>query len=317
MRWAAYGAKIYSMIDWSISHDSLNRDRLKKFERYSTLLKEHEDPVNLLAISKTFGIIKAMDLIPSHLRDQMGSWKVPLSYIIRESVQPPVLQPLQVGSCVGVGYESLADELIVRAPHVGNEYVEDNAKVFQILQDMVQGTSFESSIKTFQKAHDGRRAYLTLCQHNLGSSKWDKIIDEAETYVIRRGWNRKNLRITLRSHVSKHREVHNEMMRTSQFVDYKLPNDHTRVGCLKKSITNRDSSIVSAIIHIQGNQHQRNDFEAATDFLLLTAPKPKDQVPGHRISALNTNKPKRKGLGESGVELRYHSKYEYKKLSKV
>ena len=111
--------------------------------------------------------------------------------------------------------------------------------------------------------------------------------------------------------------MHNEMMRTSQFVDYKLPNGHTRVGCLKKSITNRDSSIVSAIIHIQGNQHQRNDFEAATDFLLLTAPKPKDQVPGHRISALNTNKPKRKGLGESGVELRYHSKYEYKKLSKV
>ena len=107
------------------------------------------------------------------------------------------------------------------------------------------------------------------------------------------------------------------MVRASQFVDYELPNDHTRVGRLIKSITNRDPSIVSAITHIQGNQHQHNDFEAAADFLLLTAPKPKDQVPGHRISALNTNKPKRRGFGESGVELRYHSKHEYKKLTKA
>ena len=69
MRWAAYGAKIYSMIDRSISHDVLNRDRLKEFERYHTLLEEHEDPVKLPVVSKTFGIIKAMYLIPSNLRD--------------------------------------------------------------------------------------------------------------------------------------------------------------------------------------------------------------------------------------------------------
>ena len=161
---------------------------------------------------------------------------------------------------------------------------------------MVQGTSFESSIKTFQKARDWRGAYLALCQHNLGFSKWDKIINEAETYVMRREWNGKNLRFTLRSRISKHREAHNEMMRASQFVEYELPNDHTRVWCLIKNITNRDPSILSAITHIQGNQHQRNNFEAAADFLLLTAPKPKDQAPGHRISALNTIRQREKVL---------------------
>ena len=144
---------------------------LKEFERYHTLLEEHEEPVKLPVVSKNFGIIKAMDLIPSHLRDRMGNCKVPLSYIIRENEEPPLLQQLQIGSCVGIGYESLADKLIDRVPHVGNEYVEDNAKVFQILQDIIKGTSFESSIKTFQKARDGRGAYLALWQHNLGSSK--------------------------------------------------------------------------------------------------------------------------------------------------
>ena len=68
------------------------------------------------------------------------------------------------------------------------------------------------------------------------------------------------------------------MMRASQFVEYELPNDHTRVGRLIKSITNRDPSIMSAITHIQDNQHQRNNFEAAADFLLLTAPKLKNKL---------------------------------------
>ena len=107
------------------------------------------------------------------------------------------------------------------------------------------------------------------------------------------------------------------MMRASQFVEYELPNDHTRVGSLMKSIIIREPGIVSAITHIQGSQLQRNDFEAAADFLLLIAPKPKEHAPGHRISAINTNKPKRKDFGDTGVELRYHSKYEYNKLSKA
>ena len=84
-----------------------------------------------------------------------------------------------------------------------------------------------------------------------------------------------------------------------------------------KSITSRDPVIVSAITHIEGSQLQSNDFEAAADFLLLTAPKPKEHAPGHRISDINTNKSKRKGFGDTGVELSYHSKYEYNQLSKA
>ena len=60
--------------------------------------------------------------------------------MIRDDVVPPVLQPLQNDSCIGDGYDSLTDELIERTPHNGSEYAEDNAKVFQIIQDMVQGT---------------------------------------------------------------------------------------------------------------------------------------------------------------------------------
>jgi hypothetical protein len=109
---------------------------------------------------------------------------------------------------------------------------------------MVSGTSFESSIKTFQKSRNGRGAYLALCQHNLGSSKWDKIIEDAENYTMKREWNGKNPRFNLRSHINKTREAHNEMTRASQFIDYQVPNEHTSVGRLIKSITSRDPAIV-------------------------------------------------------------------------
>ena len=188
LKWAVYGAKMYPLISRPIEQDSLNSLRLKAFERHSILMTDHEDPEKLPVVSKTFGIVKAMDLVPGHLRDRLGSRKVPRAYVIRDEVQPPPLENLKQDDCVGIGFNTLAEELIIHTPHTGSEFAEDNAKVFQILQDMVQGTSFESSIKLYQRSRNGRGAYRALCQHNLGSSKWDKIIEEAETCVMKREW---------------------------------------------------------------------------------------------------------------------------------
>ena len=161
------------------------------------------------------------------------------------------------------------DELIDYAPHTGAAYAEDNATVYHILQDMVAGTSFESSLKGFQWARDGRAAYQALLLHNLGSSKWDKIIKDAETYCLRHEWNRRNQRFTLKNHMNKHHEAYNKMVWANQHVQYELPNEHTQVGRLLKSITSKDPAIVSAIIHIEGNPSRRDNFEQAADFLLL------------------------------------------------
>ena len=115
---------------------------------------------------------------------------------------------------------------------------------------MVSGTSFESSIKTYQRSRDGCGAYLALCQHNLGSSKWDEIVEDAESYVMKREWNGKNPRFNLRAHINKTRVAYNDMIRASQFISFQVPNEHTRVGRLIKSLTSRDPAIVSAITHI-------------------------------------------------------------------
>ena len=320
---AAYTARVYAMIGREINSENMNRARLKKYDAHKKLIDEHEDPERLPQVSKTFGIIKAMDLVPGHLRERLGLEKVALSYVIRNEENPPPIEdlvntPENPNSATGPSYDSIMDELIAHAPHTGTAFREDNAKVFQILQDMIAGTSFESSIKSFQRTRDGRAAYKALLQHNMGSSKWDKILEDAEAYVMKREWNGRNMRFSLRAHVAKHREAHNEMMRASQHVEYELPNEHTRVGRLIKSITSKEPAIVSAITHIQGSQTQRNDFETAAEFLLLTAPSAGNVTSTHRVSAINNhkgnNKNGKKG-SETGIELRYYTKSEYNKLS--
>ena len=63
---------------------------------------------------------------------------------------------------------------------------------------------------------------------------------------------------------------------------------------------------------------QINDFEAAADFLLLTAPTSNIQTSAHRVSAVRRGgKFKSKGTGETGVEFRYYTGEEYKSLSKA
>ena len=315
LKWAAYAARCYQMVGRTLTQDGLSRNRIKLFEKHAELVKDHVDPEKLPVVTKTYGIMKAMDVLPNHLRERLGSRKIPLSYVIRENENPPALENLAANKATGASYDSIMDELITYVPLTGDQYIEDNAKVFQIIQDMVAGTTFESSIKSHQRNRDGRSSYFALCQHNLGSSKWEKIIEDAETYVMKREWNGKNYMFSLKSHISKHREAHNEMVRASQFIAFEVPNEHTRVGRLIKSITSKEPAIISAITHIQGNHMQRNDFEEASDFLLLTAPKVKTNSSSgsQRISNV---KSKNKKKGQTGVELRYYTKNEYRSLSK-
>ena len=200
---AAYTAELYDMVGRDITADSMFRSRLKAFDKHRALIKEHEDQEKMPAVSKTFSIVKAMDLVPSYLRDRLGVRMVPLTYAIRDTINPGNAPLPVAASNTSEGYDTITDELIDFTPHSGEGYAEDNAKVFQIQQDMVSGTSFESSIKTHQRKRDGRAVYRALCQHNLGSSKWDKILEDAETDVLRREWNGRKHRFTLRSHINK------------------------------------------------------------------------------------------------------------------
>lgn len=319
LKLACYTAKCYNLIGRVIDQISMNRMRLRLYDDHKKIVDASEAPEKLQPVSKSFGIIRAMDIVPSHLRERLGVRDVALSYVIRDLENPGAVPALDPNKATGTDYNSIMDELIAYAPLQGEGYVSDNATVFQILQDMVSGRSFESSIKQFQRTQNGRSAYLALCQHNMGSAKWDKIVQEAETYVMKREWDGKNARFTLKSHINKHREANNDMVRAADHIAYEVPNEHTRV----KSITSTNGTVLAAVTNIHADPNRRGNFEAAADFLLLTTEMQKGSTNAsggggrQRISAIKQGGGSKANAckGETGVELRYHKRHEYRKLN--
>ena len=151
---------------------------------------------------------------------------------------------------------------------------------------------------------------------------------EEESKVLTLKWNGKNNRYTLDRHISSHISAHNDMVRPEDHIGYQPPNKYTRVQRLLKSIESTDIRIVSAITTILGDTIKRGKFGQAADFLLLAAPVcKKDRSDNkHHISAVNDegsdNSKQDSGYegfrkvdkGLSGLELKYYSFKEYKKL---
>jgi superfamily II DNA helicase RecQ len=182
--------------------------------------------------------------------------------------------------------------------------------VYVLLQEIVGDTSHVSSIKQYQRQRNGRAAFKALALHNMGNSKWDKVVEDAEAMVNTRRWDGRNSRYPLKAHVNKHCEANNDFERASQSITYMPPDQTTRVRRLLNSIQCKDASAVSAKATIQADSVKKNDFELATDFLLLMTPKPTANVREQRVSAYSTST----STSESNSN-RYYSRQEWNSMS--
>ena len=102
-------------------------------------------------------------------------------------------------------------------------------------------------------------------------------------------------------------------MRAAQFTQFAPPREHTRVRRLLASIQSNEATIVSAKTTILADMNKRDDFELASDFLLLAAPsEPINNGRQHRISSVKWGRGgggKYSGSGDkgkSGVEDQYY-----------
>ena len=135
---------------------------------------------------------------------------------------------------------------------------------------------------------------MALKLHNIGTSKWDKIVESAEDCILRRKWDGRNSRYPLKNQIICHREAHNHFERASQAIPYTIPDEHSRVQQLLHSITSNNAAILAAKTTILADDTRINNFELAADFLILTAPEP--QAGGsrdHRVSAFQHGKRKK------------------------
>lgn len=319
MKLACYGARTYAMISRPVDSDSLSSSRLRELEIHKKVVKDHKDPVSdITKVSKSYSIDKALDTLPNFLRSKFGVRGVALSYVIREVETPPALNALSPDKPYSRESGSLMEELIIHTPHEGAAWDEDNATVFAILQEMVRDVPMASSLKRHQRTRNGRAAYLSLVQHNLGSAQWDKIILKAEEVQNVRVWNGRNGRYSIRRHVDMHRDAFNDMVRASDSVAYEVPNERTRVSRLLRSVqASHMASIAAAKTTIEATPAMRDDFELAADFLILNAPASQASGRSQRISQVTFEDDDEDlhDLKAVKVDDRFYTPQEYRELS--
>ena len=151
------------------------------------MVKNHKEPDDLAPISKSFTVVKFLDQLPTYIRALHGVSKVSLAYLIRDISVPPVSLPaLDTNVPWSTDHNSVMEELIAFTPHEGPNYDEDNARLYNLLAKALAGTASMASITRYQSKRNECGAYLALVTHNLGTEKWEKMVELAEAVLNQR-----------------------------------------------------------------------------------------------------------------------------------
>ena len=319
---AMHAVKYYDAIGRVPTSVSMHyRDVLTGFkvdhEAY-TLLKKQDEPDAPVVNDKDKEkkIIKWMPLFEDALSRTFGP-RGPLIYVLRENPAVPaeIDDPLDANAHYGQS-GSMLEELITRLPHSGPIFKDDNKTVFMLISKAVAGTSVESTIKSFSRQKDGRAAYLALVANHAGDGKYRAIVKARMNLLQNIKWNGRSF--PLEQHVSNHRTAVDDLNDCAQHIQNAVPNMSQRVEYLLESISSQDSSLQAAMGNIRADtNNMRSNFETAASHIIEVDPyRRASRQPPNKGKQANVSAVSFAGRGESGVDLRWHTKKEFYKLTK-
>jgi hypothetical protein len=91
-----------------------------------------------------------------------------LAYVTRKATEIPEDAP-------DYGEPTFDDEMILRAPHTGNTYQQDNRLVWTMLQSVFHGGPGWNWVSSFARSANGHAAYVAVNQHYLGEAFQSRI----------------------------------------------------------------------------------------------------------------------------------------------
>ena len=321
---AIHCAQYYKSIGRSLSSESLHYDNVLmafKTERkaYEAMKDDQTEP-KVPMLSDKDGDLKVINWIPAFQDHCMMCFGAlgPLAYIICEKLEvpPEAEDPLDNTSYYGKS-GSLIQELVERVPHSGPIYRADNNRVFMKISEAVKGTSCESTVKAFARTKDGRAAYLALISNHAGEVKYRALLKSSMHYLQNVKWN--GYQFPVEAHVSKHRKAH-QIVECSAHISCPTITSEQKVEYLLDSISCNDNTIQATLALIRSNPTLRGDFEQAASNII-------EVDPHRKLKAVTTGKRPAynisdssmisygAGRGQSGVDLRWHSKKEFSSLS--
>ena len=308
---------------------------IKNFEIQWKALKaraKDDDEPDVPKITRALTIIKWSEAFPNFLAQIIGVRTIPLTYVIRATVDVPAAPALANNEPHSTEHGSVEAELVARASHTHALYRDDNKKVYHYLEKATRGTMYSASIKPFERTKNGCGAWFALLGQYAGVDKWEAECKRQEQMMLTRRWKGQG-NYTLESFVSMHRNAFVSMQACAQHIDFQLPNDFTRVGHLLDGIECQDAWLQAAMAAIRtddGADGKRHNFEDAAAYIVpadpVTRKRPPTKRPHANISSaeaeandndanVSSTDGKKPSIGKTGVHLRYHKYHDYWALS--
>ena len=301
---------------------------MKNFAIHWKALKDRKDkdPPDVPKITKALPVMKWTEAFQDYLTLRLGARTIPLSYVIRTTVDVPEDPPaLMAGQPYSGEDGSVEDELVARASHAHALFKTDNMMVYSALEEATRGTTFSTSLKPFQRSKNGRGAWLAILHQYAGKDKHEAAIKMQEQVLYTRQW-RGNSHFTLEQFVSLHRNAFVQMQASSAHVKFQLPNEYTRVGLLLTAIQTSDAALQAAMSAVRVDAHgMRGDFERAVAHLLPHDPvalkkassskRDNSNISGADAGANISGTEGKPSRGKTGVHLRYYKRDEYNDLT--
>ena len=230
---AANAVRYYNAIDRATTTANMHYENvLTKFDlQWKSILEKKKATVPAVPkVTKTLRVTKWSESFINFLNIVIGVRYAPLSYVIR--VDPtvpaaaPALMPQQPSSDA---HGSVEGELIARLSHTSPIFKDDNARVFDYLEEATRGTIVAATLKSYQSKKNGRGAFLAVMQQHAGPDKWEAELKHQETFLKTRYW-KGNTNLALERFTEQHRTAFTSMEQCSEHAAFQLPNERTRVG---------------------------------------------------------------------------------------
>ena len=305
------------IIPEGMNYTNILRGFYQEWEALLKLVKEDRPDVPILTKSQT--PIRWMESFKDCLSRTFGVRNCPIIYVIRSDPNVPDENedPIDIanGRAYSVEAGSVIQEMIRRLSHDHPLFSSDNNLVYSLLDEATRGTIYAPTVKPYAKNKDGRSAWNAIISSHAGQDKWEALVKDRMRFIMQTKWNGKTY--SLEKFTGLHRSAYVSLESASEHVDFQLPSEHSRVGFILDNVTNSDPDLRAALASVRANvNNMRSDFEATVTFILPVCPYSRSRT-SHRQPTAQVSDVTLKGKADSksGVEFRWHTKEEYRKLS--
>ena len=178
---------------------------------------------------------------------------------------------------------------------------------------------YTSSIQPYSRRKDGRGSWFAITNQYDGKDKWGAELKKQDDLLHTYKWKGQS-NLTLENFISQHQNAFFSVQQCAIHMEFQLPNEYSHLGYLLDAIENTGTSFQAAMALVSNDDDptngKRSNSEATATCLLPRDPvaKKRQNTPSCRNNAeisLNDSTQLKSGLGDTGVNFRYHKRDEY------